>query len=260
MLHTENEAYLEIKNRIDERKAQGDRLLEIGKAEILSTSESYLNFVTEVTKAERSGVFEVIRECSAWLESDTEVQGNLATLASYSDDGIATGEIRVHAYTFYLLVRLLKPEIIVETGVANGKSSLLLLEALSRNGNGRLISIDVATLNDSGEDRHKAKGLQIGWMVPDRLRHNWDLKIGRSDEVLPTLHNLNANVDIFIHDSLSTYNNMMYEYEQARRLLKKDGLLVSDDIETCSAFAEFVAEHCRSINCFGTLGTARVIS
>src|SRR5665213_1629896 len=47
------------------------------------------------------------------------------------------------AVFLYLLVRLRRPSLVVETGVANGISSTSILLALAKNGHGRLVSIDV---------------------------------------------------------------------------------------------------------------------
>lgn len=43
----------------------------------------------------------------------------------------------------YVLARALKPEVVVETGVANGISSSFILKALDENARGRLCSVDL---------------------------------------------------------------------------------------------------------------------
>jgi predicted O-methyltransferase YrrM len=48
--------------------------------------------------------------------------------------------------SIYVIIRALKPNIIVETGVANGASSFYLLLALKRNKKGHLFSIDFPNL------------------------------------------------------------------------------------------------------------------
>ncbi|MEK7856791.1 MAG: class I SAM-dependent methyltransferase, partial [Acidobacteriota bacterium] len=123
---------------------------------------------------------------------------------------------------------------------------------------GGLISVDAATIEAGGNDRHKAAGTEVGWLVPDRLRKRWDLRIGFSSDVLPKLESVEKRLDIFMHDSLSVYDNMMYEYSQAVRLVKPGGLLISDDIETCSAFEEFAESRARKPFCFGTLGVVQI--
>jgi predicted O-methyltransferase YrrM len=48
------------------------------------------------------------------------------------------------AFLMYALVRLLSPSVVLETGVANGHSSALILNALAENGCGELHSVDVS--------------------------------------------------------------------------------------------------------------------
>jgi len=47
-------------------------------------------------------------------------------------------------------------------------------------------------------------------------------------------------MDIFIHDSLHTYEHMKFEFEEAYPHLRANGFLISDDASWNSAFAEFV--------------------
>ena len=49
--------------------------------------------------------------------------------------------------TLYALVRTIRPAIVVETGVANGFSSEVILHALAANGHGELHSIDISDLS-----------------------------------------------------------------------------------------------------------------
>jgi predicted O-methyltransferase YrrM len=250
--------YNALKRRIDEvRASSGDAELEVRKSELLKSCEPYMRFIERVTGVSRPRIETHIDECARFLATDAELKQNFALLATDSESGIATGEIRVHSYTLFLIVRALKPERFLETGVANGKSSLMMLAAMDLNGRGTLVSVDMATIEASGADRHKAQGKAIGWLVPERLRSRWDLRIGSSHDVLPAIGDDEPRLDIFMHDSLSSYENMMFEYGEARRLVKPQGLLISDDIETCGAFSEFSASHGADVTCFGTLGVMR---
>jgi len=64
------------------------------------------------------------------------VQSSLAEVGRYIGE-ISEPEI------LYVIVRLLKPEKVVETGVAAGVSSAFILEAMDDNGIGTLYSIDL---------------------------------------------------------------------------------------------------------------------
>jgi len=132
----------------------------------------------------------------------------------------ATSEL---AATTYTLIRLLRPETVVETGVGAGVSSWTILKAMEDNDRGRLISIDLPTPNTELLP-------EVGYLVPSDLRHRWDLRIGPSQRVLPeTLKEL-GEIDIFQHDSRHSYSNQLREYQTAWPFIRSGGMLVSDDV------------------------------
>ena len=132
----------------------------------------------------------------------------------------------------YELCKFVKPELIVETGVAYGVSSSYILKALDENNKGKLISIDSIFRPWQSKE-------MIGAVIPENLRKRWELKIGTSEELLEkTLTNLSP-IDIFLHDSLHTYKNMYYEFEKSWPFIRKDGFLLSDDISSNNAFRDF---------------------
>lgn len=112
--------------------------------------------------------------------------------------------------TLYSVILAVKPELVVETGASLGVSSSYILSALHENKKGQLISVDVEK--------------QAGEIVDDRLRHLWDLKIGKSQDVLPILDI--DKIDVFFHDSDHSYSNMMWEFGWAYPKLKKGGIIV----------------------------------
>ena len=132
----------------------------------------------------------------------------------------------------YLIVRKFKPSHFIETGIAHGYSSYIILSAMEQNGSGKLTSIDISkTFGLCGKDR------PIGWIVPDNFRSNWAIKIGKSNEVLP---GINEDFDAFMHDSGHTDEVMTYEYSWASSRLKKSGVLMSDDIDRNQAWQRFL--------------------
>ena len=48
-----------------------------------------------------------------------------------------------------------------------------------------------------------------------------------------------GKIDIFLHDSMHTYKNMIFEFESAWPYIKHDGFLLSDDILENNSFLEF---------------------
>jgi predicted O-methyltransferase YrrM len=161
------------------------------------------------------------------------------------------------ARKLYRLLRDRQPTICVETGVCNGTSTAVILQALERNGHGRLYSIDFPEFtNSTGEFWHKGgavipQGKEPGWLVPEHLRSRWELIIGRSqDELEPLLDRL-GTIDFFLHDSEHSYECMMFEFAAAMRHLREGGVLASDDADWNTAFGDFAGE--RPIQSLGTL-------
>lgn len=148
-----------------------------------------------------------------------------------------------HAEDIYTLIRAAEPEIVVETGVANGFTTLLILEALSANGSGHLYSIDLPNTDDrsAGPDAKQfiPEGENPGWIIPDRLTGQWTLQLGNARQLLPKLLEDEGKIDIFIHDSKHTYDHMLFEYETAWPHVVDRGVLISDDIDANDAFSDF---------------------
>ena len=137
--------------------------------------------------------------------------------------------------SLYLLIRLLKPNRILETGVASGSSSAYLLCALRDNKKGKLFSIDLPPDN-------LPTGKCAGWIVPEHLRDYWSLHIGDSKELLKPLLVEIGEIDCFVHDSLHTYEHMMWEFRTAWEYIRPNGLFLSHDVGANEAFFDFMKE------------------
>lgn len=152
----------------------------------------------------------------------------------------------------YRLLRDLHPDVAVETGVCNGVSTAFLLLALEDNGTGTLHSIDLPEV--AGEEYEEGTfwdgkggavippGKEPGWMVPPALRDRWELVLGRSQDELPPLLQRVGPIDFFLHDSEHSYECMSFEFHAAWEALGDGGLLVADDVNVNTAWAEFVRE------------------
>ena len=157
----------------------------------------------------------------------------------------------------YALVRITKPEIAVETGVAAGVSSSIILNAMKMNGRGRLYSIDADLRSFDGVTLPLGK--PVGFLIPKDLREHWQLVIGFSKEVLEALLKKLETIDLFFHDSEHSYENMMFEYSTAWKYLKKGGLLVSDNIDWNNAFDDFATRQKVPFKKFYTLGVVKKV-
>lgn len=153
---------------------------------------------------------------------------------------------------YYTLIRKLKPEVAIETGVCNGFSTLCILLGLKENGFGFLHSIDFPHQSDESLEEFRNKtfdgygGAAIppnkepGWIIPDELKEHWELILGKSQRKLPNLITKFDSIDFFAHDSEHSAPCMMFEYELAFEWLSADGIIVSDDISWNNSFDTFV--------------------
>ncbi|MEP7265403.1 MAG: class I SAM-dependent methyltransferase, partial [Bacteroidota bacterium] len=142
----------------------------------------------------------------------------------------------------YCCVRVVKPKIIVETGVSHGSSSWIILNALHKNKTGQLISVDLPD-NDLNSNYNFNGSAQTGWLVPAELRNQWNLQLGDAKKILPQLLEKSKEIDLFFHDSDHSFEHMQWEFNTIFPYLIKDGLVLSDDVHQHAAFPEFVAKN-----------------
>ena len=132
----------------------------------------------------------------------------------------------------YCLVKKTQPDLIVETGVANGFSSAYLLLALNSIDKGKLISIDYLFM-----PWHTRQ--MVGRAIPKKLMNRHELIFGKAMLEIKKLIKKYPKFDFFIHDSSHVYKHMMDEYEIAWDQIKDGGYLLSDDISQNDAFLDF---------------------
>ena len=177
-----------------------------------------------------------------------------ALLAASGADGYTPGGIGLAERIYlYAIMRTLKPRVAVETGVANGISTAFALLALERNGAGELHSIDYPrSVGEGAESFHQDIGSvgvpserESGWLVPERLRERWTLRLGRSQDELPPLLASLGTIDSFLHDSEHSYECMRFEFASAWPALRDGGVLISDDVNSTPAFPELAREQRR---------------
>jgi hypothetical protein len=130
-----------------------------------------------------------------------------------------------------------RPEVVIETGVAHGVTSRVVLEALGQNDSGHLWSVDLPFPFD-----HRLHG-ETGIVVPDACRSRWSYLEGSSKQRLPPLAVEVGHVELFIHDSLHTAENTLFEMEQAASVMSAGGVMLIDDIDSHAGFASFAEQH-----------------
>jgi predicted O-methyltransferase YrrM len=143
--------------------------------------------------------------------------------------GVYPGFFEIEKQTgllLYGLTRLLKPKCVVETGVADGVSTYIVLAALAQNGAGELHSIDIAR--------------DVGCLVDDCQR--WNLHVadsGSVEDVLADLVGALPPIDLFFHDADHRFLPQLCEYETFAASAPPRAVLVSDDVDLSYAFDTF---------------------
>jgi hypothetical protein len=165
-----------------------------------------------------------------WPEVMASLEGQGLAFGRGAYGGWDDGD-RGLARVVWCLARHLSAKSVVETGVARGITSRVILEALERNGGGRLCSIDLPALDTAIHS-------EIGAAVPAELRERWTYVNGTSRSRLPALLSELNEIDLFVHDSSHTARNLRFELERAWGALHK-GAAVADDIERNDAFGKF---------------------
>jgi len=196
--------------------------------ELTFVDEKFLARITAVSPRQMRGYLDEPISTPAFAEHLRSAAEEFSSLSIQSADLFAKKILNQYA-----VVRALAPDCVVETGIANGVSSSYLLLALQKNCRGSLHSIGLA------DPAFLPPGKNPGWLVPEWLRAPWQVHLGDAREILPSLLTRLGNIDIFIHDSLHTYDHMMWEFETAYPHLRSGGLLFSDDALWNNAFYDF---------------------
>lgn len=182
-----------------------------------------------------------------WVQ---EIPG-LAPLEQALHAAHAAGGRRFYAqfrapFELYVMTRALRPNHVVETGVSSGVSSVHFLAALRRNSSGILHSIDRPqvqagpTLRPGEPEVSVPPGHSSGWAIPEDYRNGWDLRLGPSEELLPSLVREIPSVDLFLHDSYHTPSHLTFELETIRPKLHPGSIVLADNTQwTGQAFDRF---------------------
>jgi hypothetical protein len=166
-----------------------------------------------------------------WSEVIRELDAKGIRAGPMSFEGWNDGDAGL-VRAIWCLTRHLKPERIIETGVAHGVTSRFILEALERNGEGHLWSIDLPPWEREWRS-------QIGAAVGDRHADRWSYIKGSSRRCLPELLSRLGQVDLFIHDSLHSERNVSFELDRAWSALRPNGAVVVDDVDANGGFRSF---------------------
>ena len=137
----------------------------------------------------------------------------------------------------YFLVRKINPSIIVETGVAGGWSSLFILRALRKNGEGKLFSSDFPYL------RLKNPNKYIGYLAKSEINKNdWYLDIRGDELALAEIINKirEKNIDLFHYDSDKSYSGRNKALNTINSNVNEETIIIFDDIQNNLHFRNLI--------------------
>ncbi len=127
----------------------------------------------------------------------------------------------------FMVVRHMKPNIVVETGTANGASAAAISAALELNKNGILNTFDVYNFELCLVPIESRKYIQ---------RHIIS-KLDSMEKFLSNLGEERKGTYLFFHDSNHSFEHQSWEYMLARKF--NFDVLVSDDVDDSQAFLDY---------------------
>jgi len=199
----------------------------------LIRSREHANFTYELTERNREHLawwvsavaaspIDETREYIQELYSDKELRSHIEHATQASDRRrLADREVRYGRRAgWYALARAIKPSLVVETGTDKGLGSCVFAAALLRNGRGRLITVDVNP--------------ESGYLIDGPYAEVVERVIGDS---VTFLREMDESVDLFLHDSLHTFQHEMSELSAVR--LAAGAVVLSDNAHGSDALLVF---------------------
>lgn len=181
-------------------------------------------------------------DLNLWLIALQEIADNnlIAPEANLTNIPVGNSLGNTFGKWLYCCVRVFQPATMIETGVAHGSSSWIILNAMHKNGHGKLISIDLPNNDTNAAYNFGHSAPPTGWRVPDILKSKWSLRLGDARVLLPESLKELGQLDFFFHDSDHSYSHMKFEFETILPWLSAEGVLLSDDVHKNNAFRELV--------------------
>jgi len=176
-------------------------------------------FISAVTGAEIGQVRTWMQE----LEDDSHLAEHLTRRLSSNPRRriCATEPHWARRSGWYAIVRAAQPDHVVETGTHLGLGSCVIAAALLRNGRGRLTTIDIDP--------------EAGYLIGEPWASVIDRRVGDSTGMLGALR----DVDMFLHDSLHTYDYETRELTAVEPNLHSDAIILSDNAHESRALSDW---------------------
>jgi predicted O-methyltransferase YrrM len=197
-------------------------------------NEKYLcHTISIVTKESLATVKKYFDE----LKNDTELKKYLKEkiMLSEQKDKLDQRYEFTSRLAWYAIIRIIKPNVVVENGVSLGISALLMCRALQKNRiegqPGKYIGIDIDP--------------QAGFLVNDDFfGQEANILIG---DALSVLKNFKESVDFYFSDGLRYFDYEKEEFNLLQPYLNAKSIIVSNKLYFSSALADFSEKNGRNL-------------
>jgi len=172
-----------------------------------------------------------------WQKTKSDVQSIINKISLRNNRKYNLIETSGSLTLIYFLILLKKPNNIIETGVAYGFSTEIILNAINKNKCGHLFSSDLPYYKIKNSTRN------IGIAVSKKLKKNWTLNI-KGDEIAISkfLEKINK-IDFFHYDSDKSYSGRKKITQLILKKLNNKSTFVMDDIQDNTFFRDFVIKY-----------------
>lgn len=206
------------------------KLLRPSLSELSATASAVHRSARDMLRAEWGMNEQDVSRLSAEFDGVAETLGRLEE-ASQLHFPPEWAQQRDAGLLLYALVRSRRPMVVLETGVADGHSSYVILSALEQNGAGALTSVEVRA--------------GVGAVVPASLRARWAVELlspQRPKQDFMRIVDGLAPIDLFHHDSDHRYSWQVFEMVRALSGMRRGAPLIVDDVDASYALID-VARH-----------------
>lgn len=183
----------------------------------------------------KNSTFEQIKFYLQELENDKEIRDHIrdsiyeSNLKEYADSIIEFSR----RLGWYICARLLKPKVIVETGVDKGLGSVVLIRALMKNKEEGYSGYYYGTDINS----------QAGYLLNGEYQKFGEILYGDS---LESLNKITNEIDLFINDSDHSAEYELNEYKVIKNKLSKTGIVLGDNSHSTDKLVQFSIENNRN--------------
>ncbi len=195
-------------------------------------SRAYLtDFIAQATNTEVEKVEGYLQE----IEQDKELSAHILAHLQQHPDRYKSDNTVYYARRigWYALVRILRPRVLIETGIDKGLGSCVLCAALRRN----------AAEGDLGHYYGTDINPAAGYLLQSPYKEFGTILYGDSIE---SLNKFDKAVDLFINDSDHSATYEAREYEAILPKMSENGIIVSDNAELADSLHQFSRRHRRA--------------